>query len=65
MSLRDAPVSFEVVARPFEYVGAILAGIVDTASLKGGCFVFNSTAYSLDAAGDGAAGEAVWMSGTG
>ena len=46
-TLRDAPVSFEVVARPFEYLGVILSGIVDTASLKGGCFVFNSTAYSL------------------
>ena len=46
-TLRDAPVSFEVVARPFEYIGVILSGIVDMASLKGGCFVFNSTAYSL------------------
>ena len=42
-----APLSFEVVARPLEWVGLVLADIVNAASMKGGCFVFNSTAYSL------------------
>ena len=46
-AIRDAPVSFEVVARPFEWIGLALSGIVDDAALRGGCFVFNSTAFSL------------------
>ena len=45
--LRDAPISFEVVARPFEWIGTALSGIVNSASLRGGCFLFNSTAFSL------------------
>jgi myo-inositol-1(or 4)-monophosphatase len=42
-----APLSFEAVARPIEWLGMALSEIVDAASLKGGCFLFNSTAYSL------------------
>jgi myo-inositol-1(or 4)-monophosphatase len=42
-----APLSFEAVARPIEWLGIALSEIVDAASLKGGCFLFNSTAYSL------------------
>ena len=42
-----APLTYEVVARPFEWVGVVLADIVNAASMKGGCFLFNSTAYSL------------------
>lgn len=46
-AIADAPLSFEVVARPFEWIGAALADVVNPASLKGGCFLFNSTAFSL------------------
>lgn len=42
-----APLSFEAVARPFEWLGVALADIVNAASTKGGCFLFNSTAFSL------------------
>jgi len=45
--IKDAPLSFEAVARPFEYLGVVLDDIVNTASMKGGCFLYNSTAYSL------------------
>ncbi len=42
-----APLSFEVVARPFAWLGVALAEIVDASSMTGGCFVFSSTAFSL------------------
>lgn len=42
-----APLSFEAVARPFEWLGIALSEIVNTASTRGGCFLFNSTAFSL------------------
>ncbi len=42
-----APLSFEAVARPFEWLGIALAEVVNTASTHGGCFLFNSTAFSL------------------
>jgi len=45
--LRRAPLSFEVVARPFEWIGTALGEIVDASSMTGGCFLFNSTAFSL------------------
>jgi myo-inositol-1(or 4)-monophosphatase len=45
--LAKAPLSFEAVSRPFDYLGVILDDIINTASMKGGCFLFNSTAYSL------------------
>jgi myo-inositol-1(or 4)-monophosphatase len=45
--LELAPLSFEAVARPLEWLGIVLGPIVDSASLKGGCFLFNSTAFSL------------------
>ncbi len=45
--IADAPLSFEAVARPFEWLGIALGEIVNTASTRGGCFLFNSTAYSL------------------
>lgn len=45
--IASAPLSFEAVARPFEWQGVALAEILDTASLKGGVFLFNSTAFSL------------------
>ncbi len=45
--ITSAPLSFEAVARPFEWLGVALAEIVNTASTRGGCFLFNSTAYSL------------------
>ncbi len=46
-TISHAPLSFECVARPFEYLGVVLGDIVNTASTRGGCFLFNSTAYSL------------------
>ena len=42
-----APLTFEVVARPFEWIGKALGEIVDASSMTGGCFLFNSTAFSL------------------
>lgn len=45
--IAKAPLTFEVVARPFEWVGAALGKIVDASSMTGGCFLFNSTAFSL------------------
>jgi myo-inositol-1(or 4)-monophosphatase len=45
--LSQAPLSFEAVARPFEFLGPVLSEIVNTASMKGGCFLYNSTAFSL------------------
>lgn len=46
-AIADAPLSFEAVARPFEWLGLALSEIVNTASMRGGCFLFNSTAFSL------------------
>jgi myo-inositol-1(or 4)-monophosphatase len=45
--IAKAPLTFEVVARPFEWIGAALGEIVDASSMIGGCFLFNSTAFSL------------------
>ncbi len=45
--IRQAPLTFEVVARPFEWIGVALGDIVNAASVKGGCFLLNSTAFSL------------------
>jgi len=45
--LRAAPISFEIVARPFDLLATVLKDIVNNAALKGGCFVFNSSAFSL------------------
>ncbi len=45
--IANAPLSFEAVARPFEWLGVALSEIVNTASTRGGCFLFNSTAFSL------------------
>ncbi|MDQ2799937.1 MAG: hypothetical protein M3Y13_09870 [Armatimonadota bacterium] len=45
--IAKAPLTFEVVARPFEWIGAALGEIVDASSMTGGCFLFNSTAFSL------------------
>ncbi len=42
-----APLTYEVVARPFEWLGVVLGEVVDAAAMRGGCFLFNSTAYSL------------------
>ncbi len=42
-----APLSFELAGRPMEYLAPVLSGIVDYAGIKGGCFLFNSSAYSL------------------
>jgi myo-inositol-1(or 4)-monophosphatase len=45
--LSNAPLSFEAVGRPFEYLGVALGEIIDTAAMRGGCFLYSSTAYSL------------------
>jgi len=45
--IAKAPLTFEVVARPFEWIGVALGDIVDASSMTGGCFLFNSTAFSL------------------
>jgi len=45
--IAHAPLSFEAVARPFEWLGIVLSEIVDAAGIRGGCFLFNSTAFSL------------------
>lgn len=45
--IRFAPLSFEIAGRPFEILAPALSPIVDSASLTGGCFVLNSSAYSL------------------
>jgi len=45
--IAKAPLSFEVVARPFEWIGVALGDILNASSVTGGCFLFNSTAYSL------------------
>ena len=45
--ISHAPLTYEIVARPFEWVAVALGDIVNAASTKGGCFVFNSTAFSL------------------
>lgn len=50
LDVRDislAPLSFEVAARPMHLVAAVIGDVVDAASLNGGAFVVNSTAYSL------------------
>lgn len=47
MEFARAPLSFEVVARPFEWIGVALGEIVNASSMTGGCFLFNSTAFSL------------------
>ncbi len=43
----QSPLTFEVVARPFEWIGTALSEIVNESSMTGGCFLFNSTAFSL------------------
>jgi myo-inositol-1(or 4)-monophosphatase len=45
--LKYVPISFEAVSRPFNMLGVVLDDIVNLSSMKGGCFLFNSTAYSL------------------
>lgn len=45
--LRAAPVSFEIVARPIDLLATVLRDVINNAALKGGCFVFNSSAFSL------------------
>jgi len=45
--IAKAPLTFEVVARPFEWIGVALGEIIDASSMTGGCFLFNSTAFSL------------------
>jgi myo-inositol-1(or 4)-monophosphatase len=47
VDLSRAPLSFEAVARPFEYLGVVLNDIINAASTRGGCYLINSTAYSL------------------
>lgn len=47
VEIRDAPITFEVVARPIEWIGVALSEIVNAAAVRGGCFVLNSTAFSL------------------
>ena len=42
-----APLTFEAVARPFEWLAIVLGDIINASSMKGGCFLFNSTAFSL------------------
>lgn len=42
-----APLSFEFAARPAHLISAALSRIIDAASLKAGCFLYNSTAFSL------------------
>jgi len=44
---RFAPLSFELAGRPMEYLAPVLSGIVDPAGIPAGCFLFNSSAYSL------------------
>lgn len=39
--------SFEVVGRPFQYTAQILAPIVNRSGIRGGVYVFSSTAFSL------------------
>lgn len=46
-NISAAPLSFEAVARPIEWLGVALSEVIDAASLQGGCFLFNSTAFSL------------------
>ena len=45
--ISHAPLTFEVVARPFEWIGTALGDIVNASAVKGGCFLLNSTAFSL------------------
>jgi myo-inositol-1(or 4)-monophosphatase len=45
--MRLAPLTFEAVARPFELLGTVLGEIVDTAALRGGCYLLSSSAFSL------------------
>ena len=45
--IAKAPLTFEIVARPFEWVGVALGDVVNASSVTGGCFLFNSTAFSL------------------
>ncbi|MEO7717899.1 MAG: inositol monophosphatase family protein [Capsulimonas sp.] len=45
--IASAPLTYEIVARPIEWIAVALGDIINAASTKGGCFVFNSTAYSL------------------
>jgi myo-inositol-1(or 4)-monophosphatase len=42
-----APLSFELAARPSRIMADVLGDIVDASSLNAGCFLLNSTAYSL------------------
>jgi len=39
--------SVELVARPAHYVMTVLEELIDGSTLDGGCFLFNSSAYSL------------------
>lgn len=47
VDIMAAPLTFEAVARPFEWLGPALADIINASSVKGGCFLFNSTAFSI------------------
>lgn len=44
---RLAPLSFEIAGRPLEVIAKAISPIVDGASLTGGCFVVNSSAYCI------------------
>jgi myo-inositol-1(or 4)-monophosphatase len=35
------------VARPFKYLGVVLNDVINESAMKGGCFLYSSTAYSL------------------
>ncbi len=45
--LREAPVTFEIVARPIKLLTTVLEDVINNSALKGGCFVFSSSAFSL------------------
>jgi myo-inositol-1(or 4)-monophosphatase len=45
--IASAPITFEVVARPVEWISVVLGEIIDAAALRGGVFILNSTAFSL------------------
>jgi len=42
-----APLSFEMAGRPATIIADVLGDVLDAASLNAGCFLFNSTAFSL------------------
>lgn len=56
---RAAPITFEIVARPFDLLGIALRDVVDLCAMKGGCFVFSSSAYSLTRLITGQLGAAI------